>query len=228
MKKINFYILEIALLCFMAGCSSASPNAEKQNTVRYLNSIRIQTMNMKSGSFTINTEWNIGEESETVRRHIDFSHQDSKLYYKETIYDSFTDSSAKPYQTAKTSEDGTSLIISSENDNVTVDIPLDNPPSLEQFFKGIWDTLNPSEIERIEMAEQGEITSYTIVYSSDYCSDKENNTEIGSSVLQSKILELKLMPDETVKAVKLNTTGYVSGLDTSETPVTQKTELYLD
>ena len=78
------------------------------------------------------------------------------------------------------------------------------------------------------MAEQGEITSYTIVYSSDYCSDKENNTEIGSSVLQSKILELKLMPDETVKAVKLNTTGYVSGLDTSETPVTQKTELYLD
>ncbi|MBS6518761.1 MAG: hypothetical protein KH353_11325 [Clostridium sp.] len=228
MKKINFYIFVLALLCFMAGCSSASPNAEKQNTVNYLNSIRTQIMKAESGSLTINTEWNIGDESETVGRHIDFSHRDSKLYYKETIYDSSADNSAKPYQTAETSEDGASLIISSEDDNITVEVPLEQAPSLEQFFKGIWDTLNPSEIEHIETAEQGEITSYTIIYSSDYCSSKGNETEIGSSVLQSKILELELTPDETVKAVKLNTAGYVSELNSPETPVSQKTELYLD
>lgn len=145
MKKINFYVLEIASLCFLAGCSSASPNAEKKNTVNYLNSIRTQAVKAESGSLTINTEWNIG-----------------------------------------------------------------------------------GEIERIETAEQGDITSYTIVYSSDYCSSKGNDTEIGSSVLQSKILELELMADETVKAVKLNTAGYVSGLNASETPVSQKTELYLN
>lgn len=228
MKKINFYVLEIAFLCFLAGCSSASPNAEKKNTVNYLNSIRNQAVNAESGSLTINTEWNIGGEIETVGRQIDFSHRGSKLHYKEAIYDSFADRSAKPYQTAETSEDGTYLIVSSEGDNFTVEVPLEKAPSLEQFFEGVWDTLNSSEIERIETAEQGDITSYTIVYSSDYCSGKGNDTEIGSSVLQSKILELELMADETVKAVKLNTAGYVSGLNASETPVSQKTELYLD
>lgn len=228
MKKINFYVLEIAFLCFLAGCSSASPNAEKKNTVSYLNSIRNQAVNAESGSLTINTEWNIGGEIETVGRQIDFSHRGSKLHYKEAIYDSFADPSVKPYQTAETSEDGTFLIVSSGGDNFTVEVPLEKAPSLEQFFEGVWDTLNSSEIERIETAEQGDITSYTIVYSSDYCSSKGNDTEIGSSVLQSKILELELMADETVKAVKLNTAGYVSGLNASETPVSQKTELYLD
>lgn len=228
MKKINFYVLEIAFLCFLAGCSSASPNAEKKNTVSYLNSIRNQAVNAESGSLTINTEWNIGGEIETVGRQIDFSHRGSKLHYKEAIYDSSADPSVKPYQTAETSEDGTFLIVSSGGDNFTVEVPLEKAPSLEQFFEGVWDTLNSSEIERIETAEQGYITSYTIVYSSDYCSSKGNDTEIGSSVLQSKILELELMADETVKAVKLNTAGYVSGLNASETPVSQKTELYLD
>ena len=66
MKKINFYVSEIAFLCFLAGCSSAPPDAEKQNTVNYLNSIRTQTVNAESGSFIINTEWNIGGEIETV------------------------------------------------------------------------------------------------------------------------------------------------------------------
>ncbi len=228
MKKINFYVLEIAFLCFLAGCSSASPNAEKKNTVNYLNSIRNQAVNAEFGSLTINTEWNIGGEIETVGRQIDFSHRGSKLHYKEAIYDSFADHSAKPYQTAETSEDGTYLIVSSEGDNFTVEVPLEKAPSLEQFFEGVWDTLNSSEIERIETAKQGDITSYTIVYSSDYCSGKGNDTEIGSSVLQSKILELELTPDESVKAVKLNTAGYVSGLNDSETPVSQKTELYFD
>jgi len=225
MKKINFYMSEIAFLCFLAGCSSASLDAEKQNTVNYLNSIRTQTVNAESGSFIINTEWNIGGEIETVGRQIDFSHRGSKLHYKEAIYDSFADPSVKPYQT---SEDGTSLIVSSGGDNFTVEVPLDKAPSLDQFFEGVWDTLHSSEIECIETAKQGNITSYTIVYSSDYCSSKGNDTEIGSSVLQSKILELELMPDESIKAVKLNTAGYVSGLDASETPVSQKTELYFD
>ena len=228
MKKINFYVLEIAFLCFLAGCSSASLDAEKQNTVNYLNSIRTQTVNAESGSFIINTEWNIGGEIETVGRQIDFSHRGSKLHYKEAIYDSFADPSVKPYQTAETSEDGTSLIVSSGGDNFTVEVPLDKAPSLDQFFEGVWDTLHSSEIECIETAKQGNITSYTIVYSSDYCSSKGNDTDIGSSVLQSKILELELMPDESIKAVKLNTAGYVSGLDASETPVSQKTELYFD
>ena len=138
------------------------------------------------------------------------------------------DHSAKPYQTAETSEDGTSLIVSSEGDNFTAEVPLEKAPSLEQFFEGVWDTLNLSEIERIDTAKQGDITFYTIVYSSDYCSSKGNDTEIGSSALQSKILELELTPDESVKAVKLNTAGYVSGLNASETPVSQKTELYFD
>lgn len=228
MRKINFYVLGIAVLCFLAGCSSDSPDAEKKNTVSYLNSIRIQAVKAESGSLTINTEWNIGGEIETVGRQIDFSHRGSKLHYKEAIYDSSADPSVKPYQTAETSEDGTFLIVSSGGDNFTVEVPLEKAPSLEQFFEGVWDTLNSSEIERIETAEQGDITSYTIVYSSDYCSSKGNDTEIGSSVLQSKILELELMADETVKAVKLNTAGYVSGLNASETPVSQKTELYLD
>lgn len=228
MRKINFYVLGIAVLCFLAGCSSDSPDAEKKNTVSYLNSIRTQAVKAESGSLTINTEWNIGGEIETVGRQIDFSHRGSKLHYKEAIYDSSADHSAKPYQTAETSEDGTSLIVSSGGDNFTVEVPLEKAPSLEQFFEGVWDTLNLSEIERIETAKQGDIRSYTIVYSSDYCSSKGNDTEIGSSVLQSKILELELMADETVKAVKLNTAGYVSGLNASETPVSQKTELYLD
>ena len=95
MKKINFYVSEIAFLCFLAGCSSAPPDAEKQNTVNYLNSIRTQTVNAESGSFIINTEWNIGGEIETVGRQIDFSHRGSELHYKEAIYDSFADPSVK-------------------------------------------------------------------------------------------------------------------------------------
>ena len=95
MKKINFYVSEIGFLCFLAGCSSAPPDAEKQNTVNYLNSIRTQTVNAESGSFIINTEWNIGGEIETVGRQIDFSHRGSELHYKEAIYDSFADPSVK-------------------------------------------------------------------------------------------------------------------------------------
>lgn len=208
-KSALFTAILIFLLSLSAlfGCSSSASDKGKLSALKYINSVWQRHMEARSGSLTQNTEWTIGNETSKGGMYIEFCQKASGFSFTAEVYRSFADDTAKPYEKISVSDSGDFLIIDNEEVGFSFNRPLDEPPSLSQFFERIGETPDASDIENIETVNQDGNTVYRLIFTPEYCQSQSSETGGASSVLYSKTAEISITPDGNIQALTYSTEG---------------------
>lgn len=194
-------------LSALFGCSSIASDKGKLSALKYINSVWQRHMEARSDSLTQNTEWTIGNETSKSGIYIEFCQKASGFSFTADVYRSFADDTAKPYERISISDSGDFLIIDNEEVGFSFNQPLDEPPSLSQFFERIGETPDASDIGNIETVNQDGNTVYRLIFTPEYCQSQSSEAGGASSVLYSKTAEIRITPDGSIQALTYSTEG---------------------